>query len=95
MAVRNRHKAGDWLYACQRCGRTYYASQTRKEWTSLRVCGRCWEPRHPQDFVRGKKDDIVPPFASEPSDTDIDTIDIIVASDGEPIVSWDLEPTVI
>ena len=70
MPIRNRFKPGDWLCACQRCGRTVYASQTRQEWTGLRVClpWGCWEPRHPQDFVRGVKDDIAPPFANPPSD---------------------------
>lgn len=68
MPIRNRHKPGDWLYACQRCGFTKYASEIRKEWTGLRVCRTCWEPRHPQDFVRGVKDDIAPPFANRPSD---------------------------
>ena len=69
MPMRNRFKSGDWLFACQRCGRTFYASQTRKEWTGLRVCLKhCWEARHPQDFVRGKGDDIVPPFSQPASD---------------------------
>lgn len=98
MPPRNRHKSGDWLYRCQRCGFTVYASQTRKEWTGLRVCGRCWEPRHPQDFVRGVKDDIAPPFANAPSDAfllpnevDYDNIIQVLADDGvgSPVASPD------
>ena len=27
-----------------------------KEWTGQIVCTECYEPRHTQDFVRGKKD---------------------------------------
>jgi hypothetical protein len=68
MPLRHHTRPGDWLYACQRCGRTRYASEIRKEWTGLRVCDGCWDPRHPQDFVRGVKDDIAPPFASPPAD---------------------------
>jgi hypothetical protein len=96
--IRNRHKPGDWLYRCQRCGVTNYASRTQKEWTGLRVCSTCWEPRHPQDFVRGVKDDIAPPFANSPSDVfllpnevDYDDITQVLADDGEgsPVISPD------
>lgn len=72
MPRRGRARSGDWLYICQRCGRTRYASTIRKEWTGLRVCSTCWEPRHPQDFVRGRKDDIAPPFANSPADIDLE-----------------------
>lgn len=33
------------------------ASETRKEWNGLRVHKDYWEPRHPQEFVRGRRDD--------------------------------------
>jgi hypothetical protein len=43
---------------CDRCGFKRRAYDTRKEWTGLRVCkDTCWEPRHPQDYVRGVRDD--------------------------------------
>lgn len=53
---------GDPWAICDRCGFRFRHSQTRKEWTGLRVChgagtNDCWESRHPQDFVRGVKDD--------------------------------------
>lgn len=66
MPVRNAHRPGDWLYQCQRCGFTIYGSKARQEWTGLRVCSKCWEPRHPQDFVRGVHDDMTVPFANSP-----------------------------
>ena len=68
MALRNTWRAGDWLYVCQRCGFTFYASEIELEWTGLRVCRRCWEPRHPQDFVRGVRDAQTVPFANNPDD---------------------------
>ena len=68
MAIRNTWRAGDWLYKCQRCGFTHYASDIQLEWTGLRVCRRCWEPRHPQDFVRCVRDDQNVPFANNPDD---------------------------
>lgn len=69
MPVRNGWRPGDWLYQCQRCGFTKYASEIRQEWTGLRVCRTCWEPRHPQEFVRGKADDMTVPFANPPAES--------------------------
>ena len=50
------YRAGDHLAICDRCGSKKYASETKKEWTGLRVCHPCFDPRHPQDLVRGKVD---------------------------------------
>ena len=49
--------AGDHWNTCQRCGQDIRLSASRKEWTGLIVCKSCWEPRHPQDFVRGRAED--------------------------------------
>lgn len=32
------------------------SSQTFRTWDGLFVCREDWETRHPQDFVRGRKD---------------------------------------
>ena len=69
MALRNTWRMGDWLYVCQRCGFTRYASEIKEEWTGLRVCMKCWEPRHPQDYVRGVLDDQTVPYANPPTIT--------------------------
>ena len=45
-----------WLAICDRCGFQYRASELRKEWTGLMVCREDFDPRHPQDFVRGVPD---------------------------------------
>lgn len=50
-------KSGDNWTTCQRCGFDVYGSDIRKEWTGSLVCSSCWEPRHPQDFVRAIKED--------------------------------------
>ena len=60
-------RPGQWRVICDRCGFKYWSGQLRKEWTGLMVCmggdtNDCWEPRHPQDFVRGKKDRQAPPW---------------------------------
>jgi len=60
---------GDPWKICDRCGFRYRASSTRKEWTGLIVCNACWDPRHPQDFVRGIADhQAVPDPRPEPAD---------------------------
>lgn len=60
--------AGQWNAICDRCGFKYKSRQIHKEWTGLRVCkgvgtNDCWEPRHPQDSLRGKADHQAVPWA--------------------------------
>jgi len=50
-------KPGDWNAICDVCGFKYKASQLKSRWDGLKVCKEDWEPRHPQDFVRGVHDD--------------------------------------
>lgn len=51
------YKPGDNNAVCDRCGRTFKASELRKTWDGLYVCRTDWEPRHPQDYVKGVLDD--------------------------------------
>jgi hypothetical protein len=96
MPPRNGYRSGDWLYTCQRCGFTYYASQVRQEWTGLRVCASCWDPRHPQEFVRGVRDDQTVPYANPPSaprfllpnEVSFDG-DLVLAPSGDSVASPD------
>ena len=50
----------EYVYAgediCMRCGVVYPETKLKKEWTGLKVCRDCYDPRHPQDFVRGVYD---------------------------------------
>tara|TARA_R110000751_G_scaffold249031_3_gene348780 strand:+ start:1658 stop:1972 length:315 start_codon:yes stop_codon:yes gene_type:complete len=50
------YQQGNHWVECQRCGFDYREDNMRMEWTGLKVCGDCWEIRHPQDFVRGVED---------------------------------------
>ena len=74
----DRYEHGQWNAVCDRCGNEYKARQLRKEWTGLRVCWGpdttgCWEERHPQDLVRGRKDQQTPPWTRpEPPDVFVD-----------------------
>lgn len=41
---------------CPRCGFKKRLNTFRREWTGLRVCSSCYDPRHPQMDVRGVPD---------------------------------------
>ena len=68
------YKHGQWNAICDRCGFKYKSSKLKREWTGLMVChgpetNNCFEPRHPQDFVRGRMDDQSTPWSRpEPPD---------------------------
>ena len=51
-------KSGDNWIECDVCGMDIYASDSKKRWDGLIVCPDDWEMRHPQDFVRARKDKI-------------------------------------
>lgn len=60
---------GDFWRICDRSGRKVRASQTVKQWDGLIVAFDEYEDRHPQDFVRGRKDNqAVPDARPEPVD---------------------------
>ena len=60
----------DFWRVCQVCGFQYRSSQTRKRWDGLWTCLPDFEERHPQDFVRGRKDnENVPEPRPEPITT--------------------------
>ena len=64
-----------WRAICDRCGSKRWNDELRKEWDGLMVCAdTCWEPRNPQDFVRGVQDKQNPPWVRpEPADVFVPT----------------------
>ena len=64
-----RYDKGDWNAICDVCGTQVKASTLRQRWDGFMVCSRDWEPRHPQDFVRGVAD-IQAPKWTRPEATD-------------------------
>jgi hypothetical protein len=58
---RTRYVKGDYNVISDRDGGKYKRSECRKEWNGLLVHRDEWEPRHPQDFVKGVKDDMSVP----------------------------------
>jgi hypothetical protein len=43
---------GEWNAICDQCGGKFKASQLLLQWDNARVCEGCYDPRHPQEFVR-------------------------------------------
>ncbi len=60
---RSYYDHGTYNVACDRCGKQIKARAALKEWTGLIVCGRCFDERHPQDFVRARVDHMAVPAA--------------------------------
>ena len=56
---------GDYNAICDRCGSKFKFSQLKLEWDGLYVCtaNGCWEPRQPQDYVKGVRDDMAVPVS--------------------------------
>lgn len=59
-----------WAVICDRCGFRFHSDELKKEWTGLMVCHECWEPRHPQDFVRAVPEHITPPWVRPEGEDD-------------------------
>jgi hypothetical protein len=57
-------RLGDYNAVCYSCGKKCKAGNMRRHWQGFFVCERpgCWEPRQPQDFVRGTADIQTPPW---------------------------------
>jgi len=63
MSYKPRWDNGGWKVICDVCGRLYKESDLQKRWDGVMVCSDDWEPRQPQDFVRGVADKQAPPWA--------------------------------
>lgn len=73
----NNYRPGDYWMMCQSCGFSYRYSQMARRWDGLWVCPQDWEPRHPQDMVRGRVDrQRVPHPSPEPDDNFLDDNEI-------------------
>ena len=76
---------GNYWVTCDRCSLEYRLNQTRKEWTGAVVCKGCWESRHPQDFVRAKKDTIAPHSYVRPEPKEIFAFTTVNGSVTDPL----------
>lgn len=77
-----RYDRGDWKTVCDVCGREYKASQLKQRWDGLKTCSDDWEPRQPQDFVRGVADTQAPPWTRPEQANSFVPIEYIYDPDG-------------
>lgn len=69
MGTEKFYKPGSFYRICDRTGIAVRAGRTQREWQGLIVRKEVFEPRQPQDFVRGVNDIQTVPFA-RPRQTD-------------------------
>jgi hypothetical protein len=72
-------KANKHWVVCDICGFDFRVDQVQEDWQGLVVCKYDYEPRHPQDLIRGVKDNTSPVglVRTEPADV-FTTIDYCV-----------------
>jgi hypothetical protein len=70
MARTSVYIKGAWNVICDMCGKKMKNFELRKRWDGLMVCSKDWEPRQPQDFVRGVADIQTPPWV-RPEQTNV------------------------
>ena len=52
------YRSGDHYVVCDECGFEFLRSEVSYRWDGALVCKKDWEPRHPQEYVRGVRDRI-------------------------------------
>ena len=52
--------SGDHWVRCDVCDLVYRNKDMMQRWDNAVVCKQDYEPRHPQDLIRGVKDDVSP-----------------------------------
>lgn len=72
----NDYKSGGSWGICDECGFKFRLSEMRRRWDKAIVCKSDWEPRHPQEFVRGKADRIKYPGEIRPEPEDNFTVEL-------------------
>jgi len=86
MSYQSNYIRGNWKAICESCGRIVKATELRQRWDGFMVDNRCWEPRQPQDFVRGIADYQAPPF-TRPEQQDVFVpVTYIMGYDGQTFI---------
>ena len=61
---------GDYNAICDICGRKFKASMLKRNWRGQYVCDNDFEPRQPQDLIKGKEEHPVPDWTRAEGETD-------------------------
>ena len=92
MADDRYYVPGSFYRIDDRTGFKVRAERTKKEWNGLIVREQSWEPRQPQDFVRGRKDQMTVPDARPRSPNSFIpisyTLPSLLASRDDQALSW-------
>lgn len=82
------YQPGNHWLVCDVCGFDYRFSDMKRRWDGAWVCKKDFEERHPQDFVRGRRDHIRVPVARPTSTIGIRSTTLsISASKGAKTIS--------
>lgn len=74
MAIRRRHRVGRHLVMDEESGFVHYDDKMVKRWDGAYVVAKSMEHRHPQDFVRVRKEgQVKTPIVPEPLLPTVDT----------------------
>jgi len=91
MSYQSNYVRGLWKCLCESCGRVVKNTELRQRWDGFMVDELCWEPRQPQDFVRGVADYQAPPWTRpEPQNQYIRTYSINKLVNGYPVNTFTL-----
>lgn len=66
----DNYRPGGNYALCDKCGWKFRAYDLTKDWDGQLVCRADYDGRHPQDTVRGRKDNQIPEV-SNPEGTDV------------------------
>ena len=82
MSYQSNYTRGQWLVICEACGRKYKNTELRQRWDGFMVCEDDWEPRQPQDFVRGVADYQAPPWTRPEQGDVFEPVTLVYTPDG-------------
>ena len=81
MGKADYYKPGDYNVICDECGFKRKASECRRRFDGAFVCAdTCWEPIHPQEYVKARHDKQRVPLARVDPDSEIGTTAVKVAA---------------
>ena len=53
---REYYKPGEWNAICDVCGFKFKSGELQRRWDGMMVCSADFETRHPQDFIRARRE---------------------------------------